>query len=39
MFAVGYGANHFAPLLAVYRRTLAFSDADATAIFGVRPSA
>ncbi len=35
MFAVGYGANHFVPLLAVYRRTLALSDADATAIFGV----
>lgn len=35
MFAVGYGANHFVPLLAVYRRTLALSDAQATAIFGV----
>ncbi|MDP9430786.1 MAG: MFS transporter [Actinomycetota bacterium] len=35
MFAVGYGANHFVPLLAVYRQTLALSDADATAIFGV----
>ena len=35
MFAVGYGANQFVPLLAVYRHTLALSDADATAIFGV----
>ncbi len=35
MFAVGYGANQFVPLLAVYRRTLALSDVDATAIFGV----
>ena len=35
MFAVGYGANQFVPLLAVYRRTLALSDAQATAIFGV----
>ncbi|WP_216870302.1 MFS transporter [Modestobacter excelsi] len=35
MFAVGYGANHFVPLLTVYRRTLALSDAQATAIFGV----
>lgn len=35
MFAVGYGANQFVPLLAVYRRTLALSDADATAVFGV----
>lgn len=35
MFAVGYGANHFVPLLAVYRRTLLLSDAQATAIFGV----
>jgi MFS family permease len=35
MFAVGYGANQFVPLLAVYRATLALSDADATAIFGV----
>jgi MFS family permease len=35
MFAVGYGANQFVPLLAVYRSTLALSDADATAIFGV----
>lgn len=35
MFAVGYGANHFVPLLAVYRHTLALSDADATGIFGV----
>jgi hypothetical protein len=35
MFAVGYGANEFVPLLAVYRQTLGLSDADATAIFGV----
>lgn len=35
MFAVGYGANQFVPLLAVYRRTLELSDAEATAVFGV----
>lgn len=35
MFTVGYGANQFVPLLAVYRRTLALSDTSATAIFGV----
>ncbi len=35
MFAVGYGANQFVPLLAVYRHTLSLSDAQATAIFGV----
>ncbi len=35
MFAVGYGANQFVPLLAVYRRTLALSDPETTAIFGV----
>ncbi|MDQ1663392.1 MAG: hypothetical protein QOJ68_3372, partial [Blastococcus sp.] len=35
MFAVGYGANQFVPLLTVYRQTLALSDADATAIFGI----
>ena len=35
MFAVGYGANQFVPLLAVYRRTLSLPDAQATAIFGV----
>ncbi|MBG6218779.1 MFS family permease [Arthrobacter sp. CAN_A6] len=35
MFAAGYGANQFVPLLAFYRRTLALSDADATAVFGV----
>lgn len=35
MFAVGYGANQFVPLLAVYRHTLGLSDAQATAIFGV----
>ncbi len=35
MFAVGYGANQFVPLLAVYRRTLGLSDPQATAIFGV----
>jgi len=35
MFTVGYGANQFVPLLAVYRRSLALSDSQATAIFGV----
>jgi len=35
MFTVGYGAAQIVPLLAVYRRTLALSDAQATAIFGV----
>lgn len=35
MFAAGYGANQFVPLLALYRRTLALSDADAAAVFGV----
>lgn len=35
MFAVGYGANQFVPLLEVYRHTLDLSDAQATAIFGV----
>lgn len=35
MFAVGYGANQFVPLLATYRSSLALSDAQATAIFGV----
>ncbi|MHA7200568.1 MFS transporter [Arthrobacter alkaliphilus] len=35
MFAAGYGANQFVPLLALYRRTLALSDAEATAVFGV----
>lgn len=35
MFAAGYGANQFVPLLVVYRHTLALSDAQATAIFGV----
>ena len=35
MFAVGYGANQFVPLLMVYRRTLGLSDAEATAVFGV----
>lgn len=35
MFAVGYGANQFVPLLSVYRRTLRLSDAQATAVFGV----
>jgi MFS family permease len=35
MFTVGYGANHFVPLLEVYRETLGLSDAAATAIFGV----
>lgn len=35
MFTVGYGANQFVPLLAVYRRTLALSDTQATAVFGV----
>ena len=32
MFAVGYGANQFVPLLAVYRLDLALSDASATAV-------
>jgi len=35
MFTVGYGANQFVPLLAVYRRTLALTDTQATAVFGV----
>lgn len=35
MFTVGYGANHFVPLLAVYRSALGLSDAQATGIFGV----
>lgn len=35
MFAVGYGANQFVPLLVLYRRTLELSDAEATAVFGV----
>ncbi|WP_175483966.1 MFS transporter [Modestobacter sp. DSM 44400] len=35
MFTVGYGANQFVPLLAVYRRDLGLSDAAATAVFGV----
>ncbi len=35
MFTVGYGANQFVPLLAVYRRVLPLSDAQATAVFGV----
>lgn len=35
MFAVGYGANQFVPLLAVYRRTLGLTDTQATAVFGV----
>ncbi len=35
MFAAGYGANQFVPLLALYRRTLDLSDAEATAVFGV----
>jgi len=35
MFAVGYGANQFVPLLSVYRRALHLSDAQATAVFGV----
>lgn len=35
MFAVGYGANQFVPLLAVYRRDLGLSDAAATAVFGI----
>ncbi|MET3809597.1 MFS transporter [Arthrobacter sp. UYEF3] len=35
MFTAGYGANQFVPLLALYRRTLALSDAEATAVFGV----
>ena len=35
MFTVGYGANQFVPLLAVYRRTLGLTDTQATAVFGV----
>ncbi len=35
MFAVSYGANQFVPLLAVCRRTLELSEAQATAIFCV----
>jgi len=35
MFTVGYGANQFVPLLAVYHSSLHLSDAEATAIFGV----
>jgi predicted MFS family arabinose efflux permease len=35
MFAVGYGANQFVPLLSVYRRLLHLSDAQATGVFGV----
>jgi len=35
MFTVGYGANQFVPLLAVYRDTLALTDTQATAVFGV----
>ena len=35
MFAAGYGANQFVPLLAVYRHELGLSDAGATAVFGV----
>ncbi|WP_188537023.1 MFS transporter [Kocuria dechangensis] len=35
MFAVGYGANQFVPLLVAYRSTLGLSDAEATAVFGV----
>lgn len=35
MFAVGYGANQFVPLLVAYRTTLGLSDAAATAVFGV----
>ncbi len=35
MFAVGYGANQFVPLLSVYREALHLSDAQATAVFGV----
>jgi len=35
MFTVGYGANQFVPLLAVYRHALGLSDTQATAVFGV----
>jgi hypothetical protein len=35
MFTVGYGANQFVPLLALYRSTLALTDTQATAVFGV----
>ena len=35
LFAVGWGANQFAPLLLVYRDTLELSDASRAAAFGI----
>ena len=35
MSAVGWGGNHFVPLLAVYRRSLGLHDTTLTAIFGM----
>lgn len=35
MFAAGFGANYFVPLLHLYRETLGLSDATATAVFGI----
>jgi MFS family permease len=35
LFAIGWGANHFAPLLPVYRRTLALDAAAPALLFGV----
>ncbi|WP_235840502.1 MFS transporter [Corynebacterium yudongzhengii] len=35
MFAVGFGANHFIPLLQVYREGMASSEASLTAMVGV----
>lgn len=35
MFAAAYGANHFVPLLQLYRQTLGLSDQVATSVFGV----
>lgn len=35
MFAVGYGANHFAPMLEVYRALNGTSQSSVTAMFGI----
>jgi len=35
LFAVGWGANQFAPLLLVYEDTLGLSDAPRAAVFGI----
>jgi MFS family permease len=35
LFAIGWGANHFAPLLPVYRRTLGLDTAAPALLFGV----